>query len=283
MREDAETTRASNQRGSRTTRRYQADDSAAANQANHDAADGADEDSNTSSGWQQEMDSICAGTHPALVAELKKHEQVMQSQIAQAERVRNNQTANIRNLFECDKKQIDDEYKAQLQFFQNRLIDSIEQKQRKAARQTGFRLRRPTDSPKQAEKRKKLGSTGLYESFGLKAEDMKVDLDDILRNVDHYSVRTAALASDDLRHNTGDVWFDRSRQLLHFNGQSIERGSSVLVYQQGQRVDEQWTITAMNAVEVTLRDADGTKLKVTLSQLRNGRYAFRPAESKAWA
>ena len=41
-------------------------------------------------------------------------------------------------------------------------------------------------------------------------------------------------------------------------------------------VDETWTLTAMNAVEVTLRDADSTKLKVTLAQLRNGRYTFRP-------
>ena len=38
-----------------------------------------------------------------------------------------------------------------------------------------------------------------------------------------------------------------------------------------------WTLTAMNAVEVTLRDNDGTKLKVTLAQLRNGRYGFRAA------
>ena len=29
--------------------------------------------------------------------------------------------------------------------------------------------------------------------------------------------------------------------------------------------------------QVTLRDQEGTKLKVTLAQLRNGRYAFRPA------
>ena len=76
--------------------------------------------------------------------------------------------------------------------------------------------------------------------------------------------------------SSADAWFDRSRQLLHCNGHTLERGQTVFVYQQGQRVDESWTLTAMNAVEVTLRDAEGTKLKVTLAQLRNGRYAFRP-------
>ena len=32
-------------------------------------------------------------------------------------------------------------------------------------------------------------------------------------------------------------------------------GATVIVYLQGQRVDDTWTLTAMNAVEVTLRDA----------------------------
>ena len=40
---------------------------------------------------------------------------------------------------------------------------------------------------------------------------------------------------------------------------------------QGQRVDDLWQVHAMNAVEVT-RDADGTKLKVTFAQLRNGHW-----------
>ena len=58
------------------------------------------------------------------------------------------------------------------------------------------------------------------------------------------------------------------RQLLHCNGHAFERGATVFVYLQGQRVDDTWTLTAMNAVEVTLRDADGTKLKVTLAKPR---------------
>ena len=96
-------------------------------------------------------------------------------------------------------------------------------------------------------------------------------------SVDRYSVRSAAVASDDLRNSSSsDAWFDRNRQQLHCNGNSFERGSQVLVYQQGQRVEDMWTMTAMNAVEVTLRDSDSQKLKVTLAQLRNGRFVFRP-------
>jgi len=63
---------------------------------------------------------------------------------------------------------------------------------------------------------------------------------------------------------------------LHCHGASFERGSAVTVLHNGQPVEEEWSITAMNAVETTLRATDGSKLKVTLSQLRNGRYALQP-------
>ena len=118
----------------------------------------------------------------------------------------------------------------------------------------------------------------LPATYCLKPEELKADLEEIATSVDHYSVRSAAAASDELRSSASqDAWFDRSRQLLHCNGHAFERGAQVFVHLQGQRVDDSWTLTAMNAVEVTLRDADGTKLKVTLAQLRNNRYAFRPA------
>ena len=114
--------------------------------------------------------------------------------------------------------------------------------------------------------------------------------------------------------NATDAYFDKQRQMLHCNGLALERGMPVIVLQQGQRVDNTWVVHAMNAVEVTLRDSDSTKLKVTLAQvsvrrpdhpwrlrisctprastlifcvarlplcveqLRNGRYAFRPAQ-----
>ena len=121
----------------------------------------------------------------------------------------------------------------------------------------------------------------LSASFVLKPEELKADLEEINTNVDHYSVRSAAAAREDVSAIGGasDAYFDRSRQLLHCGGHSYERGSNVLVFSQGQRVDDSWTLTAMNAVEVTLRDTDGVKLKVTLAQLRNGRYAFRPGHN----
>lgn len=121
------------------------------------------------------------------------------------------------------------------------------------------------------------GLTGMDMSFGLTPEEVKHDVEEIMGAVDRYTIRSAAVVSDELRSSSGaDVYFDRGRQQLHCNDHVFERGSVVLVYQQGQRVDDDWTITAMNAVEVTLRDNDGAKLKVTLAQLRNGRFAFRP-------
>ncbi|EOD12368.1 hypothetical protein EMIHUDRAFT_223735 [Emiliania huxleyi CCMP1516] len=217
----------------------------------------------SSSGWKAEIESITNGTHPALVAELASHKATMQQQITQAEALKNAQTKNVLALFECDKKQVDDEYKAQLEFFQSRLIDSLEQKQRAMARQVGFKHgRRPADPAK--------GDAKGGEGDAKRA-----------KNVDHYTVRSAAMASGDA-HGGNEVWYDRSRLQLHCHGHSFERNGAVLVYQHGQRLEDEWTISAMNAVETTLRArgaceaSDGAKLKVTLSQLRSGRYSLKP-------
>jgi len=236
----------------------------------------------SSSGWKAEIESITKGTHPALVAELASHKATMQQQITQAEALKNAQTKNVLALFECDKKQVDDEYKAQLEFFQSRLIDSLEQKQRAMARQVGFKHgRRPADPAKgdakggEGDAKHAKAAPGPSVNYMLKPEECKADIEEILRNVDHYTVRSAAMASGDA-HGGNEVWYDRSRLQLHCHGHSFERNGAVLVYQHGQRLEDEWTISAMNAVETTLRASDGAKLKVTLSQLRSGRYSLKP-------
>ena len=174
---------------------------------------------------------------------------------------------------------------AQLEFFKSRLIDTIEEKQKKAARARELDShggsRDDGDTKLPADKRKRTeAAVSALPSFALEAEELKADMEEITTNVDHYSVRSAAAASDELRSSaTADAFFNRQDQSLHCNGQIFERGQNVIVYQQGQRVDDTWQLTAMNAVEVTLRDPDSMKLKVTLAQLRNGRYAFRQAYS----
>ena len=89
-------------------------------------------------------------------------------------------------------------------------------------------------------------------------------------------MRTAAIASEDLRNAGNDIYFDRSRHLLHCNGHSLERDAWVAFIKEGQRIEDRWSITAMNAVEVTLQSNQGTKHKVTLAMLRNGRCVLRP-------
>jgi len=271
-------------RGARTTRRGQSA-SAAVDPAQEGVGADGDDAGEEQPGWKVELESIMAGTHPQLVELLEPHEQKKQQVISQADRVRQLQISNINALFECEKKQVEDENKAQLEFFRSRLIDTIEEKQKKASRQMGARANEAeaeAKAPAPGDKRKRNASTSvagpLPAAYSLKPDELKADIEEILANVDHYSVRSAAAASDELRGtSSADAWFDRSRQMLHCSGSSYERGSNVLVYLQGQRVDDMWTLTAMNAVEVTLRDNDGTKLKVTLAQLRNGRYGFRAA------
>lgn len=162
-----------------------------------------------------------------------------------------------------------------MEFFQQKLVDSLERKEQKASSSRG---RRPSDAKPADKKRAKLATSGIKEHYALKPDELKGDVEEILRNVDHYSVRSAALASDEMRSiGSGEAWYDRTRNLIHCSNYSLERGKTVRLTQHGQRVDGRWTITAMNAQEVTLRDSDGTKLKVTLAQLKNQRCVLRPA------
>ena len=89
-----------------------------ASAANADAADnGADdvEDDGQPASWKVELESIMSGTHPALVEALEPHDQKMKAIVSQADRVRQLQMVNINALFDCEKKQADDENKVRAQ------------------------------------------------------------------------------------------------------------------------------------------------------------------------
>ena len=125
----------------------------------------------------------------------------MNALIAQAQRIAQLQRTNVENLYECDKKQVDDENRvraarapprarpkdadptrsgttqshertmpnlhpscrpsqAQLEFYRNRLVDSIEEKQRKSQEQNGLGKRGKTDASKAPDKRRRIGLAG---------------------------------------------------------------------------------------------------------------------------
>jgi len=248
----------------------------------NEGADGLEDDELAQGGddgaaWKQEVEAITNGTHPELAKELKVYEQAMAKEIAQAQRICQLQKSNIESLYDCEKKQADDEQVAQLEFYRSRLIDNIEEKQRKSDQAGGGRPRRQADAAKIADKkRRRVGISGLEGGLTLPPDQQKADLEEIENAAARYSVRAAAMPSEDMRNAAAaDVWFDRGRQLLHCNGHALERDAVVGVVKEGQRLEERWTITAMNAVEVTLQSG-GTKHKVTLAMLRNGRCSLRP-------
>jgi hypothetical protein len=223
----------------------------------NEGADGVEDDELTLGGddgaaWKQEVEAITNGTHPELAKELKIYEQAMAKEVAQAQRICQLQKSNIESLYDCEKKQADDEQVAQLEFYRSRLVDNIEEKQRKSADQAGGgRPRRQADAGKTTDKkRRRVGLSGLEGGFALPPDQQKADLEEIENAVARYSVRAAAVASEDLRNAAAaaDVWFDRGRQVLHCNGHALERDALVAVVKEGQRLEDRWTITAMNAV-----------------------------------
>ena len=124
-------------RGAKASASEPAADSAAANEDGDEG--GGDEGNGVTAAWKVELESIMQGTHALLVEALEPHDTKMKAVVGQADRIKQLQIANIDALFECEKKMAEDEHKAQLEFFKQRLIDSIEEKQKKAAQQSGRR------------------------------------------------------------------------------------------------------------------------------------------------
>ena len=231
-------------------------------------------------------------------AELEKHEAALAQSNESARRIHARQRSIIEKLYECDAKQAEDEFTAQLEFAKARIVDSLEKKAAKGSSNPGaFGRSRPNGaangaaggSGEPAEKRPRTSAGGLgmlpAATFALLPADVKADLDAITADVQHYTPRGA----EDIvmRGQGGDVYFDKVRSRLHINQLTFERGHAVYVLQQNTRVDDDpWEISAINSLEVTLRDTDSVKHKIQLAQLRSGRHAFkhagrRPAEN-AW-
>ena len=87
--------------------------------------------------WKQEIAEITKGTHPTLVAELEKHEAALAQSNESARRIHARQRSIIEKLYECDAKQAEDEFTAQLEFAKARIIDSLEKKAAKGSSNPG--------------------------------------------------------------------------------------------------------------------------------------------------
>ena len=99
--------------GGRAATRRGKDAAAPAATDDADAANGA-EDEGEPATWKVELESIMAGTHPTLIEALVPHDAKMKQIIAQADRVRQLQMINVNALFDCEKKQADDENKVRV-------------------------------------------------------------------------------------------------------------------------------------------------------------------------
>ena len=120
MQDDAEPAAkrpASGMRGRAATRRGATAAASSAAPVGDDAANGADDamDEGEPASWKVELESIMAGTHPTLVEALEPHDQKMKTLVGQAEKVRQLQMVNINALFDCEKKQADDENKVRFE------------------------------------------------------------------------------------------------------------------------------------------------------------------------
>lgn len=263
---------------------------------------------------KKEMDNILnRDDHPALMHELEKQAAERDAALARADRLCNAQLANVAALYEFDQKQVEDEHVAQLELFKAKLLDALLRRKDKLSKRSGLRgtkrpLRRCGDGaaavlPKAAtaapaadgvasslpaKRGRAAAKAAAAEAaaaaaeaagglrYSLRASECETDLEAMLRDVDHYATRAAAAASDDVRQGSAaSVYYDRNRQQLHVHGTWHDRGDPVAVYLAGQRIDEDWCISAMNAVEITCRAADQSRLKITISQLRNGRYMIK--------
>jgi len=146
---------------------------------------------------KREIDSINNGTHPGFCEKCKELEQVRDDKIYAAEQWRSYQLQNINNAFDAEKRQADEEYKAERQQMRERMIQTLLDKRKKLSddkvamgvpdadiRTTTRTLRRRGGPPQQSQQsnfKKKLNSNLAPQiNYTLQNSEIQEDLNQIV-------------------------------------------------------------------------------------------------------
>lgn len=230
--------------------------------------------------------ALRAGTHAGLAAELQKHMQARDARITSAERKRDEQVRNTNAIFDGEEKLVDDSFHDMLDSVRMRLLDQVYAKYGKPNPHAPTPLAEVAP-PRRERKRASLHHATWIASaaaqrrrllppvhvrYSLNEAEIEADLERLLSEVEKVkSLREQEHAPAADEGEDGDaleVSYDRARNSITIGDVCYDRWAPVTIAERaGSSLSGDWCITALSPVEVTLRNAEGTRTKVRRARL----------------
>jgi len=256
----------------------------------------AQRDPDGSSALQAELDAIVNGTHAGLASELSKHVTLRDKRVAAAQRRLDEELRNCNEIADCDNKMADDMYVESLEEVRERLCDAVYAKYGKVNPNLPP-LAENTLVPRKERKRSALQSgawTGgvgqrrrllppVQIRYGLSESELEEDLEVLMQEAEKMKqLREQEQRGDEEAEEALDVHYDKGRNALVCGDYTFERWAPVTLSERANQASASgdWCITAIGPLEVTLRNTEGTRTKVSLAALRSRRVQFAPLGSE---
>mmetsp|Transcript_4780 Transcript_4780/g.13254 ORF Transcript_4780/g.13254 Transcript_4780/m.13254 type:complete len:285 (+) Transcript_4780:101-955(+) len=253
-------------------------------------------DGDSSNALQAELESIVNGTHPGLASELSKHTKLRDERVAAAQARLDEELRNINEIAECDDKMADDMCAEALEEVRERLCDAIYAKYGKmnpnlppplpvdlVGRKE--RKRVPLQSAPWAgggaQRRRLLPPVQIR--YGLSESELEEDLELLMQEAEKMKqMREQEQHGDEEVEEALEVTYDKGRNALMCGDYTFERWAPVTLSERAAQTSASgdWCITAIGPLEVTLRNIEGTRTKVSLAALRSRRVQFAPLGSE---
>jgi len=247
-----------------------------------------------------ETDSLKDGSNPGFLKKSRELDFLRDQKIRAAEKWKEYEIQNINCLYHAEKKQAEDEFKADVFDLRERLLQNLSEKKKKLQddRSTltlsvggppgNVSDQQPTRSVMTRTLRKRgggmiggIGKEGKlvdghaaykrrlnppHIEYSLKESEILEDISLIQKAV---SSHPAAFGRYD-RGKSAEVFVARGR--LSFHGEVFEKGQDVFVEAKAESGKWHGTLCGVNPSEIYIRSLDGTKSRFSLPHLRNGKY-----------
>jgi len=246
------------------------------------------------------------GTHQGFLKKCKELDEIREHKTWAAEKWREYQLQNIENIFLAEKKQAEDEYKADKKALREKMMNTAMEKRKKLLEEkntmnltdfsdgTERMMTRTTrskrgskDSKEQPNYKRRLNPPHI--NYTLRENEIGEDIGLIQKaaaNLPSYGKhppppptvnvpsKPISVASTFIGQ---DVYTDKGK--LFYYSQIFEKGRDIFVESKQAETSGKWhgVIVVINPAEIIIRSPDGTKSRFSLIMVRNGKYTIQAA------
>jgi len=231
----------------------------------------------------KELEGIQSGSHEKLLLKLKEAEQKKEEKIWAAEQWRQYQLTNIEHMFVSDKQQAEEELQMEKEIIKERMIQALQDRQRKleddkftmSLHDGGTDIRgaaNPSRNLRSTKKGKENAALLNHRAKKLNPSHINYTLKETEIGEDLALIQKALISRD--RAKANEIFVERSQ--LHYYEKIFEKGTSVTVESvDGKEPAVSGLIALITPQEIQVKAADGNKARVTIQQLRIGRYNLK--------